>query len=79
MSIIEENTNWISTWIVNDESYCWQAKNVADDPASLAEFIIESLQDAPVDSGAWYTAQEMTPADYDRVDWAEIAATLTAV
>jgi hypothetical protein len=80
MSDTQENTRWVEVWIINDGDYHDRALELATDGDTdgLGEYLTESLKGAPEGSGAWHTAQEMSDADYGRVDWKEIAETLTA-
>lgn len=75
----EENTHWVSVWVSNDADYYFDALELAStDVGKMAGFIRYSLRHAPRNSSAWHTAREMSAADYDTVDWQEIADTLTA-
>lgn len=75
---VKENTDWISTWIINDPEYYDEALYLAGEGSwsSLGDYLMRVLKSAPEGSGAWHTAQEMTATDYGRVDWKEIMNTL---
>lgn len=83
MGMQAENTRWIEMWVVNDADYYFAAQEIArecqeaDEYEDLREFIERSLTSAKEGSAAWHTARELSAADYDRVDWQEIAESLT--
>lgn len=74
----EQNTDYITTWIVNDPDYQPEAMRLAEagDMEGLENFIINSLREAPDGTGAYYTNREITDEDFDTVDWDEIAVCL---
>lgn len=74
----EQNTEYIRTWIVNDQEYYDEALRLAEagDMEGLENFIINSLREASEGTDAYYTNQNMTDADFDTVDWDEIAVCL---
>ena len=75
----EENTRWIEVWVLNDIEYYGEALEKAKEGADvLRDYLTKVLQNAPKDSVAYTTAKEMRGSDYDKVDWAEVAETLTA-
>jgi hypothetical protein len=76
----EQNTHWISEWIQNDPAeLSWRAREVAreaweaDDYSILRDHLEGILRAAEEESTAWYVARQMSDADYDRTDWAEVA------
>lgn len=75
-----EVTDWVSVWLVNDSDTYFGALDAArcGDLETLESFVVETLKGAPEHSGAWYTAQELSANDYERIDWQDIADTLTA-
>lgn len=80
MSSREENTSWIRGWILNDpdEANYWKAKEVAQEACDAGDYdILRDHLEALLKSGASgaiiATAREMSDADYDNTDWAEVA------
>lgn len=76
----EQNTRWIEVWISNDHDHYGEALEIAErgDAGELETFIRRVLDNAPVESPAWYTAREMRHSDMLTVDWQEVVNTLTA-
>jgi hypothetical protein len=74
----EENTRWISVWIINDGDYYWRARDVADtarqldDYSILQEHIAEILASRATET-VKAVVREMSEADMDTVDWEEVA------
>jgi hypothetical protein len=76
----EENTRWIYVWAENDPAHHFELVEVAKGgPAALRERIEDVLKSAEPESTAWYTGREMTPGDYEDVNWKEVVATLLGV
>jgi hypothetical protein len=70
---MQENTDWVGKWIINDPEYYYEAQEKAREGVrELESFLLNLLQNAQECTVAWYVAQEMTPADYSWVDWNEI-------
>lgn len=78
-----ETTRWIEMWISNDADHYFGALDCATaDPSGheLMIYIRNALERAPHGSAAWHTRRELSAADLEsRVDWADIAATLTDI
>lgn len=68
-------TRLVGVWLANDHDPYFELGPLAAEGAvaQLAQRATEILTTARKGSAAWYTAQELAPADYDRVDWAEVA------
>jgi hypothetical protein len=75
-----ENTRWVEVWAVNaGDHYAALQSAASDGPDTLKEFVHNVWTNATEDkheNGAYYQAREMSEADYDSVDWTEVAATL---
>jgi hypothetical protein len=74
----EVNTRWISVWIMNDDLYYEQACEVANMAEQLDDYsVLREYIQAVLNSRATETVQaiasEMSEADMDTVDWAEVA------
>ena len=75
-----EVTRWVELWLINDGDYYPQALDLAlaGEVEELGKWVSGVLRTARMPSAAWHTARELAPNDYARVDWADIARTLTA-
>lgn len=71
-------THSVALWITNDEPYYWEAKKRAEasDIDGLRKYLTKALKEAKEPSAAWYTAQDLSPNDYDRIDWEAVAGDL---
>jgi len=73
----EENTQFISTWILNDPDHYYEALGAASDGTQELEFFLMNvLQNAETGSVAGYTHACMAGCDYDYVNWEEIREAL---
>lgn len=74
----EVNTDYLTTWIVNDPAYYDEALRLAEDGDldALRDYATESLRSAPKESGGWYTSRNMSEADMATVDWDAVRETL---
>lgn len=76
----EENTQWVETWAVNAADYYGALQDAASDgPDALRELVHQIWTDATEENhanGGYYQARHMSEADYDSVDWSEVASTL---
>ncbi len=74
---VEENTQFISTWILNDPDCYYQAIDAAFHSAQELEWVVmEILKDADTNTVAGYTHAQMQGCDYDYVNWDEIREAL---
>jgi len=78
---IDENTDWIATWILNDPEYYDHAVRLANEGSAyaLGDWLIRQLRAAPENTGAYHTNREMSEHDWKWVDWEEIRDVLTNV
>jgi hypothetical protein len=76
----KRNTDWINTWAMNPDEgdYREMVRISKGDNAAvrLEEYATNLLKNAPEGTGTFHTHAEMTPSDYDTVDWQEIADSL---
>lgn len=74
---VEENTQFISTWILNDPDHYYSAVHAAFHSTEELESVVMSiLKDADANSVAGYTHAQMNGCDYDYVNWEEIREAL---
>lgn len=69
-------TDFVAMWIENDGEYFERARELLIDPDRFERFLSTRLRQAQKGTAAWYTAQELAPNDYARIDWAEVARRL---
>lgn len=73
----KEATDYVDMWINNDGDYyeaaCELAATSIED---LANFLMDTLRDAPEGSAAWHTMRELSANDLQRIEWPEIAMSL---
>jgi hypothetical protein len=72
-------TEMVSLWITNDGDRYETARAFASVYGGGHEFILHMkrlVRQAPLYSAPWYVAQDMSPNDYNRVDWASVARDL---
>lgn len=82
----EENTRWISVWIINDPGHYDAAQEAAELAremedyghmrAHIAGIFRESFEQGEEETAVAYIAREMSEADMDLVDWEEVASDL---
>lgn len=73
----EENTQWISTWVLNDPDAYYHALDAAFHSAEKLESVVtDFLKSAGDNTVAGYTHSQMTGNDYDYVNWEEIREAL---
>lgn len=73
----EENTQFISTWVLNDPDYYYHAVDAAFHSAEKLESVVmDILREADGNTVAGYTHSQMTGDDYRYVDWEEIREAL---
>jgi hypothetical protein len=78
-TLSEEITHLVSAWIESDQPYYHLARDIASyDVSAMAAILTEVLKSAMPATAAWHTARELSAADYDKVNWQEIADTLLA-
>jgi hypothetical protein len=73
-------TEQVALWVCNDSQHCDVARGFYKSEASLAgltDYLIRTLRAAAPYSAAWYVAQELSPADYSRIDWGLVADQLS--
>lgn len=70
-------TEQVSLWIQNDGEWNALARGRADDPDRLRAFLGSVIRRSPQGKAAWHVAQELTPNDWDRIDWKAVAEELT--
>lgn len=70
----EVNTEYLSKWVLNDESVYWEGKRIAEGGSlnDLREYVVTALRESPKESGGWHTSEAMSEADIETVDWDEI-------
>jgi hypothetical protein len=75
-----EATRLVSLWITNDSEHYHAARRSALDglPISMGGHLTHVLKTAKPHTAAWHTAQELSPNDYLRVNWAEVSRDLRA-
>jgi hypothetical protein len=76
-------TDEVSLWINNDGDYYETAHHYAHmdymdgmltgNNGLLAEYLGTILQGAVKPSAPWHVAQELSPNDYERIDWRSVA------
>ena len=71
-----EVTASVSEWVINDGDYYEHARMLRHAPDVLGGWLTLALKMAKRGSAAWYVAQDLAPADYERIDWASIAQDL---
>lgn len=77
----EENTRWISVWIINDPDFYWEAQAFAaqagetQDFGLLRGYVEDLFRRCPTET-VRAVAREMSEADMDLVDWEEVASDL---
>lgn len=75
-----ENTRWVEVWAVNASDHYGDLQAAASEgPEALRELVYElwtNAKEGGDHSGTYYQAREMSEADYELVDWAEVAETL---
>jgi hypothetical protein len=74
---VEENTQFISTWILNDPDHYYFAIDAAFHSAQELESVVMNiLKEADGNTVAGYTHAQMNGCDYDYVNWDEIREAL---
>lgn len=74
---VEENTQWISTWVLNDPDMYYYATAAARISVDELEHVVMSfLKSAGENTIAGYIHAEMRGDDYDYVNWDEIREAL---
>lgn len=76
----EVNTDYLTTWIINDPAFYEEALSLAEagDLDALRDYVTKSLRSAPKESGGWYTSQNMSDEDLATVDWNEVREVLVS-
>jgi len=73
----EENTEWISTWVLNDPEIYYHAIDAAfHSENELEKVVMDFLKSAGENTVAGYTHSQMNGNDYDYVNWKEIREAL---
>ena len=73
----EENTQWISTWVLNDPDCYYHALDAAFHSVDKLESVVmDILKGADENTVAGYTHSQMTGDDYRYVNWEEIREAL---
>lgn len=75
--LVEENTQWISVWLLNDPDNYYHAVDAAfHSTQELENVVMNILKTAGENSAAGYTHSEMHWSDYEYVNWDEIREAL---
>ena len=76
----EENTDWVATWAVNAADHYAALQDAASEGSdalrALVYHVWTNATEESHENGAYYQAREMSEADYDSVDWDEVARLL---
>lgn len=75
---IRDVTEHVIGWITTDAEHREQAAKLArvHTTAAFAVYMRSLLRWAPRGSAAWRAAQELAPADYERLDWQAVTSAL---
>lgn len=75
--LIEENTQWIATWVLNDPDAYYYATDAAFHSTNeLKKVVMSFLKSAGENTVAGYVHSQMNGNDYDYVNWDEIREAL---
>ena len=66
----------VSLWLINDGDHYFVAQAFDGDLDGLARYVRQVLTTARRPTAPWQVAQELEPGDFERIDWAALAADL---